>query len=381
MKSKYFTNNCIYSCFFIFVLALFIISCESDSSTNNDESQNQKLINQMKEVTDSIVKNTDIPGIVALVVDHKRGIDWLYESGYSDLEQKIPMDKDYTFRIASNTKTMTVTVLLQLVAEGKLSLNDTLSKWYPEFKSSEKITIAMLCNMTSGYFNYTNDEEFKNIEEEQPDKIWKPMELIDLGLSHDLVFEPGKGLHYSNTNLIILGLLIEKITGNSLQTEIQNRIITPLKLTNTNFLTSGIELPGVHGKGYYTNESVKNKEVTEYADVSKAWAAGSAYSTPRELQKYIEAVVNGELLTDSIQQIRLNDYLYVNDEIMSYGLGIMKLGSFYGHNGEITGFTSTMFHSKKYNCTIIIYFNTESITSSPDYLLNRFFSILFNNDI
>lgn len=365
-------------CFALF-LSLIISGCDSDSSTKTND--NQELINKLKAVTDSLITNTDLPGIVALVVDKTKGIDWVYEVGYSDLEQKLPMNKDYTFRIGSNTKTFTITVLLQLVSERKLSLKDTLSKFFPTFKEADKITIEMLSNMTSGYFNYTEDtENFWDIFINNPEKLWTPIELVDISFLHDLDFMPGEKFHYSNTNTIILGMLIEKITGNSLETEIHNRIIVPLGLQNTGFITSGLVLPGTHGKSYAEDSSDSFQDISDIYDVSWCWAAGSAYSTPRELQKYVETLVVGGLLNDTLQNTRLNQHFSILDDKNSYGIGILKRGTFYGHNGGMPGYTSSMYHSNSKNCTIIIYFNCQDDDLHPDFLFHRYAHLLYGNN-
>lgn len=351
-----------------------LISCEKENAFDS----NQLLIDQMKAVTDSIITNTKVPGIVALVVDHKRGVDWLYTAGYSDIPNKLPMDGSYTFRIGSNTKTMIGTVLLQLVDEGKLALNDKLSKYYPEYPKADSITITMLCNMTSGIYNFTDNITWQNTLFSDPTKVWTPRESVDMGFSYNFYFSPGSSWHYSNTNTIILGMLIEKLTGNSLQSEIENRIVKPLQLSNTGFLTSGLNLPGIHGRGYYAGDYAENDDFTEYIDVSWAWAAGSAYSTPRELQKYTEALVKGGLLSDSLQQRRCNDMIFLKPDV-SYGLCLLKNGSFYGHNGALPGFSSSMYHSNEKNCTVIIYFNC-LLELHPDFLFERFMSILYSDD-
>lgn len=365
---------------FLFVLTVFG-SCKKDE----DDNSNQIFIEQMKSVTDSIIQNTMVPGIVALVVDKKLGIDWLYTAGLSDVSNKLAMDGSYTFRIGSNTKTMTVTVLLQLVDEGKIALNDKLSTYYPEYPQSDKITIAMLMDMKSGIFNYSEDMDvFMNSIISNPTRVWQPQELIDLGFSHEFYFDPGTDWHYSNTNTFIIGQLIEKLTGNSLETEINNRIFQPLSLNNTGFLTSGVALPGIHGRGYETRNSNPNVDATEYYDLSWAWAAGSAYSTPREAQKYVERLVAGGYLSDSLQQKRLTENFYSRPDLwfgkISYGLGLMRCGrSFFGHGGNLAGFSSIMFHSNEKDCTVILYFNTMDQLPSA-FLLLRFMDILYGND-
>jgi D-alanyl-D-alanine carboxypeptidase len=349
------------------------LSCKKDTA----EDPNQPFISKMKAVTDSIIQNTHVPGIVALVVDHKKGIDWLYTDGYSDVPNKLPMDGSYTFRLASVTKTMTVTVLLQLVDEGKLSLNDKLSQYFPTWPKSDSITIKMLCNMTSGISNYVANQLFQQTKSSDPQKVWSPQELIDLGLT-EFYFSPGSSWAYSNTNTYIIGLIIELLTGNTLESEITNRIIIPLNLSKTGFLTSGLTFPGPHGRGYCWGEYKENEDLTEYYDISMAWAAGSAYGTPRELLKYAEALVKGGLISDSLQKRRLNDMVKLNPTT-GYGLGIFHRKSFYGHNGVAPGFTVSMYHSLVKDCTVIIYFNS-AIEVEPDALFFRFMDILYGND-
>lgn len=359
----------------VLILAAFsLASCDKEPKID----QNQLFIDKMKAVTDSIIQNTHVPGIVALVVDHKRDIDWLYAAGYSDIPSKLPMDGSNIFRIASNTKTFTGTVLLQLVDEGKLSLSDKLSKFYPDFPNAESITIAMLCNMSSGINDYTGNPVWQNIASLNPSKVWTPAEIVNLAFAEEFSFNPGSGWQYSNTNTIILGMIIEKLTGNTLESEVENRIVKPLKLNNTGFLTSGMNLPGTHGRGYYAGEYEEDGDYTEFFDISSAWAAGSAYSTPRELQKFAEALVKGTLLSNTLHQRRLNEMIMLSPTV-GYGLCLLKRGSFYGHGGAIPGFTSAMYHSIEKNCTVIIYFNCQ-LEIHPEDLYTRFVSILYPDE-
>lgn len=353
---------------------IFLGACKKKTDTSDT---NVALIAQLKAVSDSLIaSNRHIPGLVALVADRNKGINWVYTAGFSDIPNKLPMNPDYTFRIGSNTKTMTGTVLLQLVDEGMLLLEDTLSKFFPAFPRADSITIRMLCNMTSGYFNYSETQTFTDSMKAQPLRKWLPMELLNFAFSHtpNFYFPVGKGFHYSNTNTIILGMLIEKITGTDLKTQITNRIYTPLGLQNTGFLANGTELPGTHGRGYYEETYVEGKDLTEYYDASWGWAAGSAYSTPSELQKYVERMVLGGFLSNAMQQRRMTDM--IESANGGYGLCILHRGTFYGHNGGYPGFTSSMYCSKDKNCTIIIYFNCQ-LDYPPDNLFLRYVNILY----
>lgn len=353
----------------------FLNSCKKKSSVTDS---NSELIQKLKAVSDSVIQSDlHVPGLVALVVDKNKGIDWVYTAGVSDIPNNLPMNPNYTFRIGSNTKTMTGTVLLQLVDEGKLNLEDTLSKFFPAFPRADSITVRMLCNMTSGYFNYTEAQEFEDTLNANPDKVWQPMELLYIAFMHGFYFPVGTGFHYSNTNTFILGLIIEQLTGSDLKTQIDNRIIAPLGLQNTGFITSGAQLPGTHGRGYYAGAYVAGDDETEVADLSWGWAAGSAYSTPRELQKYVERMVEGGFLSDSLQHRRLTDFISLPDG--GYGLCIVHRGTFIGHNGSIPGFSSSMYHSIDKNCTIIIYFNCQ-LGYHPDKLFLRYVNILYGKN-
>jgi D-alanyl-D-alanine carboxypeptidase len=367
--------------FFIFIFSsgIFLYACKK-SNNGSDDAARQEMISRLQAVTDSFVNNSEVPGAVALVADKKLGIDWLYKTGISDIPNNLPMEFDHIFRIGSNSKTMTGTVLLQLVDEGFVKLSDTLSKYFPQYPKADSVTIRMLCNMTSGIVSYSDDSTFSAMMKANPTMVWLPHELAEIGLSHKFHHVPGTSFLYSNTNTVLLGMLIEQLTGHTLEYEITNRIINPLGLTSTGFITSGIELPGSHGRGYYEGTYVEGQERTEYYDVSWAWAAGAAYSTPKELQKYVEALVGGGLISDTLQHRRTTEFFQnPYNPKMGYGLCIYHLGSFMGHNGGIPGFTSSMYHSLEKNCTVIIYFNSQ-LELTPDNLFLRYMDILYKGN-
>ncbi|NCA74694.1 MAG: class A beta-lactamase-related serine hydrolase [Alphaproteobacteria bacterium] len=363
----------------LFLTGTFI-SCRKTDEKVSDP--NQALIVQMKQAADSVVKTTKVPGVVALVVDRKKGIDWLYSTGVRDIPNNLPSDGNLVFRIGSVTKTLTITVLLQLVGEGKLNLSDKLSKFFPQYPKADSVTILMLTNMTSRIHDYFHIEPSLFITmRENPTKIWTHDELVNLGFQAGYDASPGSGWGYSNTNTILIGKIIERITGNSLEQEITNRIIRPLNLVNTGFITTGVSLPGDHGRGYYFIDYIPGEDFTEYFDASVYWAAGSAYSTPRELQKFAETLVGGGLLPDTLQVRRLNRDFYQMSDV-AYGIGIAKQGTFYGHSGEMPAYMTNMYHSNDKQCSIIIYYNSLLIgpENDPSTLFTRFVHILYGPD-
>ena len=126
------------------------------------------------------------------------------------------MSVDDHFRIGSNTKTMTSTVILQLVQEGKLALDDPIGKYIPGVPNGDQITIAQLSEMRSGLYSYTFDPRFNETLDKQPQKVWTPQELMDIAFTHPPNAEPGTTFEYSNTNIILLGMVIEQLTGRPL---------------------------------------------------------------------------------------------------------------------------------------------------------------------
>jgi len=362
----------------LIILPFFITSCKKDNNPVDTAAvENQKIIDQLKYLTDSTMQNSQITGICAVIVDHKKGLNWSYAAGLASILDKKPISLDNTFRIGSVTKTMVATVALQMVDEGKLSLNDKLSKFFPQYPKADSVTLTMLLNMTSGIPEYSSDSVFTQTLVSNPTKVWLPQELINLAFSHPYVFTPGTENRYTNTNYIILGLIIEKITGSTLKAEIETRIIRKLQLTNTGFLNSGVTFPGNNAKGYYFGSYIENDEYTNRYDISWGWAAGSGYSTPLELQKYGEALVNGGLLSDAMQQNRMTDYYNPEGGVTYYGLGMKRFGSFFGHTGGLHGYQTIMFHSKEKNATIVVLYNCTLYPHNPIQLAFKFIEVLY----
>ncbi|MCC7158041.1 MAG: beta-lactamase family protein, partial [Ignavibacteria bacterium] len=211
-------------------------------------SQNEKLISFIEAFSDSMLTTTLQPGMLISIT---RGEKVIYEKakGLANIETKEPMDLKMRFRIGSLTKTFTATVLLQLVDEKKLKLDESIERFFPDIPNAKSITVRMLGDMTSGLKNYSEGTDFNDMMLALPLKKWTPQELIDLSVRNGTYFEPGKGWHYSNTNTIMLGLIIEKLTGNTLANEIKVRIIDKLGMKETDF-PAVPEISGFYPRGY-----------------------------------------------------------------------------------------------------------------------------------
>ncbi len=331
-------------------------------------SQSRKLITFIDHYSDSVLTDAKQPGMIISVT---RDDKIIYEKakGFSNIETKEPMDLKMRFRIGSLTKTFTGTVLLQLADEGKLKLDDPLSKFFPNVLNSDNITIRMMGDMSSGLYNYSEAKEMDDSMASNPRKKWKPQELVDIALRNAVYFEPGKGFHYSNTNTVLLGMIIEKITGNTLAYEIKSRIIDKLGLTESEF-PSGAEFTGYHPRGYNEDDSKFLEpltDVTEKFDPSWGWAAGAMISSLKDLKIYIKALAEGKLISSESQIERLKWSL--DKEGLKYGFGIFKAGDdFLGHNGSYPGFHNVTVYSPKTNTAIIIMYNSQTNRDPDDFL-------------
>lgn len=328
-----------------------------------------------------MLQATHVPGMVAAVWAPDKNIDFVYAAGIADYETGAPMKKNFHFRIGSNTKTFVNTRFLQLVDSGYVSLQDPLKKFFPHFPKSDSITLEMLTDMTSGIWSYTQSDSFQLLMASHPDRVWTKDELIDFSRTLPFHFEPGTGVNYSNTNTQLLGRIIEIITHDKLQHQIQQHILDPLNLKETHFLTSGKVLPYKHPKGYYDGKYQKGyPEFSEKYDISWALAAGSMVSTVYDLKKYVEALNSGFFLSDSLQKIRMAKKIFFRKPDVYYSIGAAWFGDYYGHDGGLPGFTSTMVHSNKKNCTVVVWFNCNLDEDGihTDHIFDRFNQLIFD---
>ncbi len=328
------------------------------------------LDKEFDRITDSVLAvNPLIPGMIVSYVcgDYK----WEKAKGYADLEKKIPMRLENTYRIGSVTKTFTISVLLQLVDEGKVSLDEKISVYFPDIPNAENITVKMLANMRSGLYNYSESKEFEDTLTNRPSKVWTDDELVQLALKYPPYFPPDSNFHYSNTNTILIGKIIEKVTGSKWQDEVKKRIFEPLGLKNT-WTANGRDMIGDYSHGYMQMDSSSSKltDVTSYYDVTWASAAGDIISNIDDIKIYLRALGTGKFYSPRIQDAR-KEWAITHGNL-KYGLGMFSVGGFLGHNGGIPGFTNFSGYSPEKNCSIIVVYNTQREGADmPDELAKR----------
>lgn len=205
------------------------------------------------------------------------------------------MSTDLHMRIGSVTKTFTGTLILQLAQDGELSLNDKINEYVPGIPNGKKITLRMLANMTSGIASYYTDD-FLDQYFGAPETIFTPDELIAFGVSASPIFKPGAEFNYSNTNTILLGKVIEQVTGQPVAAVLQQRILGPLGLTNTSFPDTSPVIPDPHPQGYTLQGGAEPDDPTNATDwnPSFGWTAGGMISTLEDLLVYDRALGTGQ---------------------------------------------------------------------------------------
>ncbi|MEU5399162.1 serine hydrolase domain-containing protein [Streptomyces sp. NPDC005963] len=303
------------------------------------------------------VVRAGVPGIVAQA--HDRRGPWSGTAGVGDLRTGRERQAADRYRVGSITKTFVATVLLQLEAEGRLDLDDSVDRWLPGVVSGHghdgrRITLRQLLNHTSGIYNYTEDPEFQQkvfgdgFFQHRYD-TWQPRQLVDLALRHAPYFAPGTDWHYSNTNYVLAGLVIEKATGRPYGREVERRILRPLGLRATSVPGTDPRVPRPASRAY--SKLSQDPAATEIHDVtelnpSAAHAAGEMISDSADLQRFYRALLKGALLPPK-QQKALTDTVAVdpNQPRYGYGLGLMsqKLScgkEVWGHGGGIHGSNS-----------------------------------------
>ncbi|MEO1055581.1 MAG: serine hydrolase domain-containing protein [Actinomycetota bacterium] len=287
---------------------------------------------------------------------------WVSTIGSADIEGSAPITADIHQRIGSITKTFTVTALLQLAEAGELSLDDPIGD-YIEGTPSPDATLRQLAQMQSGIPSYTLDDAFQEILFTQPDTVWTPEELVGLVADNDPDFAPGEELFYSNTNTVLLGQVIEQVTGQPIQEVLQQQIIEPLGLTGTLFPTDS-SIPDPHPRGYTTQgqDDALPADATDW-DPSWGFTAGAMISTLDDLLTYSEALATGDgLLGAELQAERIDSTVTdvpPNTPQRSYGIGIGSQQGWYGHSGELPGFNTFMQHHLDSGITVIVMTNSD----------------------
>jgi D-alanyl-D-alanine carboxypeptidase len=303
---------------------------------------------------------TGAQGVQLRVNDGRR--EFTARSGTARVDSPRPVPTDGRFRIGSITKTFVSTVVLQLVGEGKVELDAPVARYLPGLlPDGDRITVRQVLQHTSGLFNYTSALPL------DPDgllefryRTFTPTELVAMATARPLDFEPGTRWSYSNTNYVVAGMLVEKVTGKPYEVAVGQRVLRPLGLRSTSVPGTRTDVPGPHAHGYIR----AGGEVVDITEInpSVAYAAGEMISTTADLDRFADALLDGRLLRPA-QQAELTATLPFSG---GYGLGItseqLPCGvTIWGHSGGIPGYASLMMSTPDTKTRL-----TMSVTSAPD---------------
>ena len=282
------------------------------------------------------------PGAILLVRNGNSTVR--LAAGLGDVARKTPMRPGDHFKIASLTKSYTAVVVLQLVAEGKLSLDDSVEQRLPGLvPNGENITIRQLLNHTSGLVDYFDEPRFlKPYLSGNFGYYWAPRQLVGIGVSQKPLFAPGHGYSYSNTDYVLAQLIVERVTGNTIGAELKRRIFQPLHLRDTIYQTKP-GLPSPYAHGYKLLGKPPATDVTQLSP-SMSPGSGAIVSTARDVADFYRALFSGRLLSPREMQAMKTTVSERTGKVVVAGPGIglgvgrgLSCGA-WGHGGELPGY-------------------------------------------
>jgi D-alanyl-D-alanine carboxypeptidase len=317
-------------------------------------------------------KRYGLPGVSATII-LPNGATWSGVAGYADSVKRRKVAVDTPFAVASVTKTFTAALILRLADQGKLSIDDHLSKWLPSYPNARRITLRMLLQHTSGLPDFFASGALETAMLKNRRRVFTPAEVLTF--ARGLRFTPGTGYYYSNTNFVLLGLVAEKAGGKPWATQVHTELLDPLGLTGT-YIQASEKPPGraaAHGYRYFSGAVVgrgrdqgdRTGVVPFTSVVTAAWSAGAIAATTPDLARWARALYTGRVLspasTRAMMDVGRTTKLGASRH---YGLGMSRLligGRFigYGHSGSIGGFRSAIRYFPKEHTAVAVLFNRD----------------------
>ncbi|MER5381048.1 serine hydrolase domain-containing protein [Streptomyces sp. NPDC002688] len=329
-----------------------------------------ELTARLDKAIEDVRQEANIPGVVVGLWMPGKG-NYVRASGVANTATREPMAVDSYIRIGSETKTFTVTALLELVDDHRIGLDDPISDYIRGVPNGRHITLRQLAEMRSGLFPYTSDADFEHDLLSNPQRSFTPRELLAYGYRHPNTFAPGAEFQYSNTNLILLGLVIEKVSGHKIADFLDKRVFRPAHLRHTLF-PKGNEFPEPHPQGY--TDQTLNGGIANATDwnPSWGWTAGAMISNLHDLRRWAKVVATGTLLSPETQAQRLKT-LPTGFPGTSYGLGIFNASGWIGHNGSLPGYETVTVYLPSKKATLVVMLNTDASHDGqePSTLLAR----------
>ncbi len=356
----------------LFIFFVLTFACYVSGQSNLPPSE---IEGELQEILDDGVTNTGTAGAVLLL--QPPSFTWVGSTGFANIETSRLMRASDTLRIASMTKTFVSVLTLKLSEENKFGLDDLVSQYLANsimenIPFGDEITIRQLLNMTSGVYSYTESDDFADAIEANPKRLpWTAIEVLDYVYPEDAVFEPGKGWDYSNSNYILLDLLIQAVTGNSLEAEFQRLIVEPLNLTQT-YMESPTTISLLEVRGYENDW----EDITNTQD-GFGLGDGGAVSDAMGLSTFLNALLLDKTLLKPSSLNQMLDFHFRED----YGLGlerrITEFGEAWGHSGASFGFEGDMLVYPDHEIIFVLLSNTMDAELS-DFISDEIMDLILN---
>lgn len=329
-------------------LFTFIYTCSN--------SQNLQIEKQLDELFSREFKPSE-PGCAILVTKNGQVV-YKKAFGSADLELNVPLAPDMVFNLASITKQFTAVAILQLAEQGKISLQDSLQKFVPDFPShGQKITIENLLTHTSGIRDYMQIN-YSGLYMERWD--FSPKQLIDSFKNYSLIFEPGTKYSYSNSGYYLLGYITEKISGKAYENYVREHILVPLGLDHTYFDSEGIIIQNRVNGYQKAKEGYKN---ADYWSPTIAYAAGGLLANTEDLFKWFKGISSYKIIKKETLEKAFTPFTLKDGKSISYGYGwsVHSSGGIKSieHGGNMSGFTTNEIYYPEQDVFIAILFNSQ----------------------
>jgi len=348
---------------FLTLFAASLAGCYGNDTT--------PVTTQYRTAVDRVMQRYRVPGVL-VSVRYPGEPEWAVALGANDLARNVPARLDDTFPIRSITKSYTVTALLQLVRERAVTLADPIARWVSGIPNGDRITLADLAGMQSGIADYSSAPAFLAVFGSDLGRAFTERQLVDYAIPLSPLADPGAEYRYSNTNTVLLGMVVEQLTGVPLGEALRARIVAPLGLAHTVY-PSQVALPEPHATPYEIDIVTGAAEALPLINPTSLAGAGAMISTLDDLAAWAAALGDGRLIGPELQKERVERSRAVTNgpEYERYGLGIGLLKGWIGHTGSGVGFSAAAMYDPRTTATIAVSVNATPVGGRPDLNLSQ----------
>jgi D-alanyl-D-alanine carboxypeptidase len=340
------------------VVAVLMVATGCTAADRNGQRPEPTPVDSLDTVITEAMEAAEIPGAIVGVWSPER--DYVRAFGVADTATGTPMKADFYHRIGSVTKTFTATAVLQLAGDGRIDLDDPIGRYVDGVPGGESITVRQLAGMRSGLADYTRSDGFQAAVASNPSADFTPRQLLDWAFALPPVSPPDAQVEYCNTNYILLGLLVEKVTGASFGDYLSEAILAPRGMAHSSF-PAGTQFRKPHARGYTEPLDGTGPPVDASGwSAGLTWAAGAMISTLEDMRTWLPVLASGSLLKPELQAQRLQTRPEPGTPAdFGYGLGLFTVAGWVGHNGSVPGYQTVAVHLPEQQTTMVVMINTD----------------------